>query len=410
MRGYEQQYEDAFFGLFQDYFDSEKDAGKQHDPANYSLDRMYPLAALAGNPEQALQIIHVAGTKGKGSTCHFLSSMLTAAGCKCGLFTSPHLATVRERFQLDNQLISYELLLRKTRSFLPALQQSRLKPSLFEIFTVLALQIFRDAGMQWAVLETGIGGRLDASNYIRQPKATVITAVSFDHLALLGNSIEAIASEKAGIIKPGVPLILGKQPFTAAEELIRRRATELQAPLYRPDDDLPTTVLPPHTPKFLQDNFALARKTLAVLGLTPQWESFRWPELRARCEKICDSPLVLLDAAHNADSSEKLVDAVLKLYPDTRFTVVLGIVKGKDVQGIVNAFKKLPADFILTSPHTSKGSALPELQLLARQAGLEIRAIIPELQHREQLPQNCPLLFTGSFFTALIGEKLFSQI
>ncbi|NLF93143.1 MAG: bifunctional folylpolyglutamate synthase/dihydrofolate synthase, partial [Oligosphaeraceae bacterium] len=170
MRGYEQQHEEAFFGLFQDYFDSEKDAGKQHDPDNYSLDRMYPLAALAGNPEQTLQIIHVAGTKGKGSTCHFLSSLLAAAGCRCGLFTSPHLATVRERFQLDNQLISYELLLQKARGFLSVLQQSRLKPSLFEIFTVLALQIFRDTGMQWTVLETGIGGRLDASNYIRQPK------------------------------------------------------------------------------------------------------------------------------------------------------------------------------------------------------------------------------------------------
>jgi dihydrofolate synthase/folylpolyglutamate synthase len=119
---------------------------------------------------------------------------------------------------------------------------------------------------------------------------------------------------------------------------------------------------------------------------------------------------VLLDAAHNADSSEKLVDAVLKLYPGTRFTVILGIVKGKDVQGMVNTFKKLPADFILTNPHTGKGSALPELQVLARQAGLTIRGIIPELQQREQLPPNCPLLFTGSFFTALIGEELFSQV
>lgn len=408
MRGYDQQQEEAFFELFKDYFDSEKDAGKQHDPANYSLDRMYPLAALGGNPERELKIIHIAGTKGKGTTCHFVSSLLAAAGRRVGLFTSPHLVTVRERFQLDNQLISYQLLSHAAKDFLAELQQTELKPSLFEIFTILALKIFVDAGLEWAVLETGIGGRLDASNYLQHPQATVITPISYDHLALLGNTIAAIASEKAGIIKTGVPLILAKQPFPAAEKIVRQRAEELQAPVYAPTECITNAIIPENTAKFLLENFAVAWQTMAVLKLSIHAAKFRWPELRGRCEIICHAPLVVLDAAHNADSSEKLVAALLELYPSTYFTVVLGIVKGKDCQGIVNAFKKLPADFILTNPHTGKGSALPELQKLALQAGLNVRATIPDIARREQLPLNCPLLFTGSFFTAIIGEKLFS--
>lgn len=409
MRGYREDAERAFFSLFQHYYDSERDAKRQHDPANYSLARMLPLAALAGNPEGSLKIVHVAGTKGKGSTSHYISSLLSACGQRVGLFTSPHLATVRERFQIDNQLVSYETLTAAGQEFCEKLAAAGLEPSLFEIFTVLALKIFAEEGLDWVVLETGIGGRLDATNYISSPQCTVITPVSYDHLALLGSSIEAIAGEKAGILKRGCPLVLAKQPFPAAEEVIMARAQCLEVPVYRPlpVQNIPGGILPSVCAPFLRSNFTVALQVMNVLGLHPVWERFRLPELRARCETISTVPLVVLDAAHNADSMQKLVAALQELYPGIHFTVVLGMVQGKDVAGMVEALKKLDADYILTNPHTSKGSALKELQEHAAKAGLKVNAILENLQDKSQLPAETPLLFTGSFFTACIGEKFF---
>jgi dihydrofolate synthase/folylpolyglutamate synthase len=409
MRGYREVDENKFFSLFRPYYDLEKDAGCQHDRGNYSLARMLPLAALAGNPETLLKIIHVAGTKGKGSTSHYISSLLAACQQKVGLFTSPHLATVRERFQINNQLISYDRLIDSGSQFAAKLAESGLTPSLFEIFTVMAFKIFADAGLGWVVVETGIGGRLDASNYITSPQCTVITPISYDHIALLGTSIEEIAGEKAGILKPGCPLILAKQPFAAAEKVILRRAAELSVPVHRPCGQIPLGLLPANCAAFLADNFAVALKTLEVLGLQADWRKFQLPELRARCEMISQNPLVVLDVAHNADSMEKLVSALQALYPGVRFTVVLGVVQGKDVSGIVTALQKLEAEFILTNPHTGKKSALPELRQKTTAAGLKVTGVIEDLKERKQLPENTPLLFTGSFFTANIGEELFGE-
>ncbi|MBR4673376.1 MAG: hypothetical protein IKP00_02835 [Victivallales bacterium] len=410
MRDYDEAREQLFFGLFKEYFDSEKDAGKQHDPANYSLERMYPLAELAGNPERRLKVIHIAGTKGKGSTSHFISALLEASGKMAGLFTSPHLCTVRERFQVNNLLLPYDVLIRESTEFLKDVKANGLKPSLFELFTVLALKMFASQGVEYAVMETGIGGRLDATNYIPNPVMTVIAPVSFDHVALLGNTIEAIASEKAGIIKSGVPVVISKQPYAAAEKVLLDKAVSVSAPVLRPSDLAETVLfLPERFPFFLRENFCSSLKAVEALGLRPQPKNFKLPQLRARMELIRQHPrMVLLDAAHNGDSMQKLVAGLAEMYPDVNWTVVLGCVKGKDVHGMAQALKALPnATFILTNPQTGKGSALPELETEAKNAGLPILCTIPELKTTSQLPQDVPLLFTGSFFTALIGEELF---
>lgn len=411
MRDLDSRSESEFFALFRDYFDSERDAGRQHDPANYSLERMYPLAEAAGNPERGMKVIHVAGTKGKGTTSHFIASLLQECGRRPGLFTSPHLCTVRERFEIDGQLVGYERLIEGGRALVRAVRTRGLKPSLFELFTVLALQIFREEGVDYAVMETGIGGRLDATNYIRTPQLCVITPVSFDHTALLGNTIEQIASEKAGIIKPGVPLVVSRQPYPAADAVIRARAAELGAPVLAPVPHSESNAfLPGIFPEFLRDNFASALAGSRALGLSPTPGSYRLPQLRARFEIIHEHPTVMLDGAHNGDSMEKLVSSLNAITPGVRWRVVLGCVAGKDVHRMTAALSKLPgAVFVLTNPRTSKGSALEQLRTAAEEAGLDVESVIPTLTSRQQLPVDRPLLFTGSFFTALIGESLWND-
>ena len=408
MKDYDPNRENDFFALFQEYFDLEKDVGKQHDTQNYSLDRMYPLAALAGNPERKLKIIHVAGTKGKGSTSFYLTALLNAAGKSCGVFTSPHLLTVRERFQINNRLLSYDALEAAAIPLCQRLKAAGLKPSLFEIFTVLALQIFAQAGVEYAVLETGIGGTLDATNYVPEKVATVITPLSYDHTALLGNTIEEIAAQKAGILRQGVPLILAKQPYPAAEQTVINCAKQLHAPIFRPDLNVDiNTWIPNSYIPFLQENFQVALRTIEVLGLQPVPAHFHAPVLRARFEVLRHEPPVILDAAHNGDSARQLARAVAACYPGRHFLCVLGSVPGKDVRGIAQGLQSMDAEFLLTNPDTPRGSALPQLLDAARECNLKIFGVKEHITSPNDLPTDLPLLFTGSFFTALIGAKLF---
>jgi len=403
--------EQEFFDIFREYFDLERDAAAQHDCGNYTLDRMAPLAALAGNPERRLAIIHIAGTKGKGSTSYYTAALLKAAGKRCGIFTSPHVDTVRERFQLDGELLDYGTLIAAATEYCAALKSAGLKPSLFEIFTVLALKLFADAGVDYAVMETGIGGRVDATNYVPRKVLEIITPVSFDHMALLGNTIEAIAGEKAGIITcPEAPLVISKQPYPAAEAVLRERANAIGCQrVIAPDSTIRLDDwLAPDTPEFLRENFRSALTAVHALGLQPAPEAFRAPKLRARFEVLRQEPPIVIDAAHNGDSAEKLAQAIARRFPGRRFTCVLGCLGGKDIHGIVQGLKPMGARYILVNPKSCRASARDALLAECQAAGLEVIALLDDLNSRSQLPENEPLLFTGSFFTALIGDMIFS--
>ncbi len=405
---FDPQRENAFFQRFQEFYDLEKSVARQHDPANYTLDRLRPLADLAGHPEEGLKLVHVAGTKGKGTTSYYTAALITASGHRCGVFSSPHLDTVRERFQVDGQLASLEELEELALPLCQKVRQAGLAPSLFELFTVLALQYFQRKGVEYAVLETGIGGRVDSTNYPRKKELAIITPLSYDHTALLGSDIRQIAAEKAGILREETPVLLGRQPYPAGEEVIVETAAGLHAPLFRPGTDAPVSSwLSPATPPFLQENFQCAWSAVKLLGLVPEKSLFRPPRLRARFECIQENPPVILDAAHNGDSARRLREALATLYPGTHFLCILGCVPGKDVTGIVEGLKGMDAEYLLTNPQTPRGSALPQLVEAAQKAGLPIREVIPALERVDQLPPETPLLFTGSFFTALIGEQLF---
>ena len=292
--------ESAFFRIFQEYFDLERDVGRQHDSANYSLDRLYPLAALAtkfhqnialvgtprpsrlyplaalaGNPERGMRLVHIAGTKGKGTTAYLTGALISASGHKCGVFSSPHLDTVRERFQIDGELATYDELEGIAIPLCEKLREADLHPSLFEIFTVLALQLFRQKEVEYAVLETGIGGRLDATNYPEKKALTIITPLSYDHTALLGSDIRQIALEKSGILRAGTPLVLARQPYPAAEKTVLECAAKLGAEVFRSDGTSAPDWLPRNSAPYLHENLQSAWKAVELLGVTPRRETFR---------------------------------------------------------------------------------------------------------------------------------------
>jgi dihydrofolate synthase/folylpolyglutamate synthase len=201
--------------------------------AKFGLENTFKLAALAGNPQNQIRFIHVAGTNGKGSTCAMLESIYRAAGLHVGLFTSPHLVSFRERIQVNRRLIPEHEVVRLVEELQPLLKQfsSDHHPTFFEVVTVMALKFFAEQKCDLVIWETGLGGRLDATNIVT-PLASVITNIAFDHQQWLGDTLGKIAAEKAGIIKPGVPVI------TAADEpealaVIEKTAREKNAPLIK---------------------------------------------------------------------------------------------------------------------------------------------------------------------------------
>src|SRR5262245_53162333 len=201
----------------------------RYNPDVVSLDRPRALMEAFGNPQETYPIIHVTGTKGKGSVSAMCASVLHAAGLRVGLYSSPHLQDFRERFRINGELIDPEVLASLVERIRPVVDRT---PNLtwFEVTTAIAFLYFAEAGVDIAVLEVGLGGRLDATNIIKSPLVSVITSLSFDHMALLGNTLASIAGEKAGIIKPGIPVVSAPQE-PEAFEVLERIASERGAPL-----------------------------------------------------------------------------------------------------------------------------------------------------------------------------------
>ena len=198
-----------------------------------SLDHTRAFLKRLGDPQERMKIFHVAGTNGKGSVCSFLDSMLRAAGKRTGLFTSPHLVKINERFVIDGEEASDEAFLEAFHVVMSCVEEMKKEgyphPTYFELLYLIGMKIFEKAGVEYLVLETGLGGRLDATNSIEHPLVTVITSISLDHTEYLGDTVAAIAGEKAGIIKEGVPVVYDASDPESAE-VIRRRAEKMHAP------------------------------------------------------------------------------------------------------------------------------------------------------------------------------------
>jgi dihydrofolate synthase/folylpolyglutamate synthase len=313
-------------------------------PAAYKpgLDNTWALLELVGNPHEGLKTVHIAGTNGKGSTSHMIASALQMAGYKTGLYTSPHLKDFRERIRINGVMIPEEDVVEFVSEYHAAWQS--IQPSFFEITVAMCFWYFKRAGIDIAVIETGLGGRLDSTNVI-VPEVSVITNIGYDHMNLLGDTIEKIAAEKAGIIKSNRPVVLGAMREEAREVMIQT-ALRYQAPMidasHIPSAYVPGGALKGHYQIENRATAFMALRTLAALGWRVSNEHIaqgfqqvvELTGLLGRWQKLHDSPLTIADVAHNEDGIRTVLEQ-LQQTPHKQLHFVLGLVGDKDVTRVL---------------------------------------------------------------------------
>ncbi len=368
------------------------------DSETIGLQRTEWLLAELDHPERRYPILHIAGTNGKGSTAACLAAILQAAGYQVGAYTTPHLHTFRERIWIDGRPITEEQFAALTGELVPLNRRLAAErpdwgeATAFEFSTVLAFLSFARAGMQVAVIEVGLGGRLDATNVVL-PEVSIITPISFDHTHVLGETLARIATEKGGIIKPGRPVICGTQPPEALTAL-ERLATERESPFFVAGRDWQVSGTPERFElqgswgqyrdlrlsligQHQVENAALAIAAcwkLGQRGLPMSEQAVRdglaavhWP---GRLEVVRDQPTIIIDGAHNVAGAEQLVAAIQGSFRWQRLTLILGIGNGKDVEGIVQTLAPLADRLIATASHHPQASLPARIATAARAAGI----------------------------------------
>ena len=313
-------------------------------PAAYKpgLDNTWALLDLVGNPQTGLKTVHIAGTNGKGSTSHMIAAALQLAGYKTGLYTSPHLKDFRERIRINGVMMPEDAVVEFVNQYHEAWQS--IQPSFFEITVAMCFWYFKREGVEIAVIETGLGGRLDSTNVI-DPEVAVITNIGYDHMNLLGDTIEKIAAEKAGIIKPKKPVVIGAMREEAREVMIQT-ARKHQAPMIDASR-IPSALVPDGALKghYQIENRAtafMALRVLAALGWNVNEEHIaqgfeRVVELTGllgRWQKLNDAPLTIADVAHNEDGIRTVL-AQIQQTPHRHLHFVLGVVGDKDVSRVL---------------------------------------------------------------------------
>lgn len=342
--------------------------------AKPGLERMARLTAAAGHPERRLRFLHVAGTNGKGSTCAMLESVYRRAGLKVGLFTSPHLVAFAERIQINRQLIGPRDVARLAEELRPLVASlgAADPPTFFEVVTLMALLYFARAGCDLVIWETGLGGRLDATNIV-SPLASVITNIHYDHEKWLGHTLPQIAAEKAGIIKPNTPAIIAPNPPEVIE-VFRQRATALNAPLtlLTPSDPhhlLAHQIALPLLGEHQRLNAATAIATVHVLHATlpvsqetlvAGLESVRWP---GRLQPVRHGHQeIILDGAHNPGGVEALCAALKELYPRQKPAFIVGILRDKNWQQMLAILHQHARRFLLVTVGSERAATAEELR------------------------------------------------
>ncbi len=387
-------YTDALAWIY-GFSDTERTGNFVHDREdNLARERM--LLERLGNPQRAYGITHIAGTKGKGSTAAMLAAIIQAAGVRTGLYTQPDLHSFRERMRIDGREMPVDALPRlvpQLQDALAAIGSELGSYITYEVATALAFLYFREAGAQHAVIEVGLGGRLDATNIV-EPLATAITSISYDHMQVLGNTLAEIAGEKAGIIKQGVPVVCSAQAPEALETIARVAASR-NAPLIRvgPEGsdsdyryragswDSERQYLDIITPTTTYGNLELAllgehqleNATAAValadllrerglpideVAIRAGLRQVRWS---GRLQVVGHQPWVIVDGAHNADSFGRMFAALRRHFPFQRLVFVLGLMADKDISGIAATIRDAGVDRLIATAVTHPRAAAPEV-------------------------------------------------
>ncbi len=390
----EQKYQETLNYLY-GFVDYSLTHGSQLAAAHFDLQRMRDFMDELGNPQRNYPILHVAGTKGKGSVASLCASSLRAQGYRVGLYTSPHLYDYSERIQVNGQEISHAELISLVDEFRPYLDHGT-ELTTFEITTALAFLYFARQQVSAVVLEVGLGGRLDATNIVT-PKAAVITSISLDHTNILGNTLEAIAGEKAGIIKPGVPVVVAPQKVEAFQ-VIERTAMQKSAPMvvvgrdyqYRLNaytldgqemsvwrSDLPAEneiidLCIPLLGRHQVENAATAYAALQTLsqnglpvGLDAIREGFAGVSWPGRFEILQRQPAVIVDSAHNQDSAQRLQVALREYFPGKSAILVFGASEDKDIRGMLSELLPVSKQMIITRSYHPRAADPQELQKIA---------------------------------------------
>jgi dihydrofolate synthase/folylpolyglutamate synthase len=417
--------------------------GLQKYGIKLGLEKTGIILSRLGNPHKDFLSIHVAGTNGKGSVSAMTASVLMAHGFKVGLFTSPHLVSFTERIRIDNEQISESdvvSLTEEIRSKISDLKSQIPEPTFFEFVTAMAFLYFSRNSVDWAVIETGMGGRLDATNIIT-PEVSIITKISYDHKEFLGETLTDIAYEKAGIIKRGIPVVSAHQE-KEAEEVIAAAAKERSSPLFIYGKDFSgelklsgiegitfdyfddsCTITDLHTPLAGDHqifNACMATKA-AALAIQPLY--FRTSALRdglantewhGRLEIVSNEPAIIIDGAHNPDAAKALSEFIKKHLNDYRIILIMGIMADKDIRGIMSALLPVASEIIFTAPAYGRAASPQKLAETALHMGffsrvansvsdaIEMAKDLSSLLHNSITPSL--ILITGSFYT--IGEAL----
>jgi len=326
---------------------------------SYKLDRMRTFLSELGDPHRAYPTIHVGGTSGKGSTCTMIAGALQETGKRTGLHTKPHLHAMTERARIDGAPIGPERFAALLDAMMPAIERTVAqcgRPTYYETLLGLAFKYFADERADVAVIEVGLGGRLDGTNVI-EPVVAAITSIGYDHTDVLGTTLEAIAFEKAGIAKPGVPLVLASVP-PAARAVVERYAGEVGAPVVYVSDGARRTAAQLSLQVigiFQRENAATAMTVLEQLGdeLRPSREEVARAlgevTLPGRMELFPGYPSVVFDIAHNVEKAASLVASLRETFPARRIHYVVAIGESKDARRILETLAGLPSTFTFTS-------------------------------------------------------------
>lgn len=373
-----------------------------HHGIKLGLENSLKLNQALGNPSHTFPSIHIAGTNGKGSVATKIAKTFQLLGLKVGLYTSPHLSCFRERIKINEAMISEEHLEDLLPPIFSLTEQENIPATFFEITTLLAFSHFAREKVDIAILETGLGGRLDATNIVI-PKLTAITSISLDHTEILGNSLELIAAEKAGIIKPHIPVVIGPSvPF----QIIEHFAKKNNSPCFQVKGVFSS---------FEEENCAIAKKCLEVLNISQEaiLEGIK-TKPSCRMEIVEKHPhTVVLDVAHNPDGLCNLIKSLKNKFPRKAFKIIFGISKNKNALDCLKILREHASHFYPVEAENGRGISVKDLFSQLTFIGVPEHLIIlmPTISHAIEHSLNSTsskqeiILICGSFFIMSEARK-----